>query len=170
VNSQESSSNKPEGPQGTMLFRSGDIPSVDPAVQNLTITPDSPALVGLAKPFEGQRFNLRAGRTTMGRSANNDLTLAEPSISATHARIIGERGNWRILNLLSTNGTFVNGRKVSESPLQHGDRIRMGRVEFVFQTSEKLDPSRVSRRSRSVLVLVTLAILAVAAAVAFVML
>jgi len=150
-----------------MLFRSGEIPSVGQAPEELSITPDSPALIGLSEPFDGQRFSLRAGRTTMGRSANNDMTLTEPSISATHARIIGERGNWRVLNLLSTNGTFVNGKKISESPLRHGDRIRMGRVEFVFQTSETLDPSRKRSGNRTTVVAITLALLAAAVGVAY---
>jgi pSer/pThr/pTyr-binding forkhead associated (FHA) protein len=41
------------------------------------------------------------------------------------------------MNTLSTNGTFVNGKRIHEATLRHGDRVRFGQVEFTFLTRER---------------------------------
>lgn len=126
----------PAGPQGTMLFRPEDLPAPAPAPPEDGPDPDRPRLTGIGAPFEGRSFVLRRGRTLVGRRPNNDIVLAEPSVSAQHAWIIDEGGRYRVINALSTNGTFVNERKVHEAELLHGDRIRFGTAEFLFEAGQ----------------------------------
>ncbi len=124
------------GPQGTVLFRPGELdetlssPSADSEGDIARA-----ALLGIAPPFRDQRFVLRPHRTTIGRSADNDLVLPDASVSLQHAWIVGGDEEYRLMNVLSTNGSFVNGQKVHEAPLAHGDRIRFGRAEFVFHAA-----------------------------------
>ena len=104
--------------------------------QNIQASEDKPVLIGISAPYQGQRFVLDRGRISVGRRADNDVVLAESSVSSMHAWIIGEAGSWRVMNMLSTNGTFVNDEKVHEAELHDGDRLRIGSVELVFRTNE----------------------------------
>lgn len=85
-------------------------------------------------------FELSADRMTIGRSSTCDLCIEEPSISSEHARLIRDENGWRIVNLLSTNGIFVNGKKVFSAPLHDRDEIRLGRVRLRF-----MDPNSGAR-------------------------
>ncbi len=77
------------------------------------------------------------GRVVVGRDAEAQVRLIGPQVSRRHFAI--ERGpgsSFRLLDLGSGNGTFVNGRRVSESPLADGDRIAVGDVECRFVCPE----------------------------------
>ena len=67
--------------------------------------------------------------------ATNDLALPVNGVSRRHASIIYGDGRYRIIDLNSTNGTFVNGRRVDSTILQNGDEIRFGPACFVFSAS-----------------------------------
>jgi pSer/pThr/pTyr-binding forkhead associated (FHA) protein len=76
-------------------------------------------------------YPLTLARTAIGRRPGNDLLLDEPTVSGEHAAItLGEPA--AIVDLGSTNGTFVNGERVAKQPLAHGDRIRIGSHELQF--------------------------------------
>ncbi|THF61373.1 FHA domain-containing protein [Pseudothauera rhizosphaerae] len=90
------------------------------------------ALVGITPPFEDQRFVLKRGKTLIGRREDNDIILPDDSVSSQHAWILHEDGSYRVINMLSTNGTFVNDERIHDHTLSEGDRIRLGRAEFVF--------------------------------------
>lgn len=68
---------------------------------------------------------------TMGRAARADFIVDAPLVSRLHCRLnLDDRGRLEVEDLGSTNGTWVNGRKVKRSPLQSGDKLKVGRVEF----------------------------------------
>jgi hypothetical protein len=129
------------GPQGTRLF------SVEELHQFAReMEPDQgrasaakPVLQGCGDVHHGKRFVLRGGRQTIGRRHDNDIVLDDLSVSASHAWIINQQGQYVIMNTLSTNGTFVNGKRVHEARLRHGDRVRFGQAEFQFLTREATD-------------------------------
>ena len=75
-----------------------------------------------------QRFHLRP-HSDIGRAPGNVVRIEDETISAHHARIMFQNGQWWIEDLASRNGTEVNGLPVEE-PLvvSYGDQIRMGRV------------------------------------------
>jgi len=71
-------------------------------------------------------------RVRIGRQADNDLVVTDPGVSRHHAEVTSERGTCTLRDLGSTNGTLVNGGRVSEHVLRDGDRIQVGSsvVEF----------------------------------------
>jgi pSer/pThr/pTyr-binding forkhead associated (FHA) protein len=84
-------------------------------------------------------------RLTIGRDSSCDLTADDSFISKFHASIthvLNEDGKWMtaVRDDGSTNGVFVNDRKVIIAPLRSGDVIRCGKTEWVM-TSKKVDPS-----------------------------
>jgi pSer/pThr/pTyr-binding forkhead associated (FHA) protein len=78
---------------------------------------------------------LRQAVTHVGRGFSADLRLEDQSVSRRHAIIVddGEDEGARILDDRSANGTFVNGRRVSDAQLRDRDVIRLGRVALVFR-------------------------------------
>jgi len=85
-------------------------------------------------PHSGKQFALRRGTTTVGRDPNrSDIVLNDPTVSSEHARIKYERGQFYIYDLASTNGTFVNNRRIQRQMLMDNDVIRFGRFEVVFK-------------------------------------
>jgi signal transduction histidine kinase len=85
-----------------------------------------------------EEYHLRGDQTTVGRHPSNDIVLALDSISRFHARI-DRRGDFYILqDLNSSNGSQVNGERVTQSALNHGDLVSFGNVEFQFNSSRAL--------------------------------
>ena len=67
----------------------------------------------------------------MGRAARADFIVDAPLVSRLHCRLtLDDRNGLGVEDLESTNGTWVNGRKVKKSPLAAGDKVKVGRVEF----------------------------------------
>ena len=67
----------------------------------------------------------------VGRLASFELVLDDSSVSRKHAEVRGDAdGQWTVRDLESTNGTFVNGKRVVQAKLAVGDRLRVGRVEL----------------------------------------
>lgn len=76
-------------------------------------------------------------KTTVGRLADNSLQIDDGSVSSRHAEIEFEAAAFHLHDLGSTNGTFVNGERVTDAVLRHGDEIRFGMVESVFHGEEE---------------------------------
>ncbi|HCU24649.1 MAG TPA: hypothetical protein DF383_06505 [Deltaproteobacteria bacterium] len=70
--------------------------------------------------------------TSIGRSPSNDIVLKETKVSRQHAAINLHNGNYVLVDLKSSNGVFVNGKKVEEATLQDGDQISIGSFKFQF--------------------------------------
>jgi pSer/pThr/pTyr-binding forkhead associated (FHA) protein len=70
---------------------------------------------------------------SLGRSRDCDVTIDDPSVSRRHAELHREHAGYAIVDLDSTNGTQVNGEKVSRAKLQPGDRITLGQTELRFE-------------------------------------
>lgn len=106
------------------------------AQARLNTPADLAILVGLTEPVRGTLFKLsRKGDTDkweIGRGEGADISIDDESVSGRHAQLIHERGRWKIVNMMSVNGTFVNGRKVLSAYLNARDVIRAGGVELVF--------------------------------------
>jgi pSer/pThr/pTyr-binding forkhead associated (FHA) protein len=89
---------------------------------------ESSARLLLQRGLQGEReFELTHVRSTIGRSPDNDIPIADPEVSRRHAQIVRQASGYAIVDLGSTNGTFVNEVRVTAlTPLQHGDQIRLG--------------------------------------------
>lgn len=79
----------------------------------------------------GEAVEVKEGMT-LGRQADCDLVLDDPKTSRHHARIVQEGGRYVVVDLNSSNGTFLNGVRIQKSALSMGDRLRLGDTEFVF--------------------------------------
>lgn len=90
-----------------------------------------------------EEFRIRKGSNSIGRGPDNSVALNDLSVSKRHALItyqILPDGNTRmqVADLHSTNGTFVNGKKIDYCPLQDGDELFFGNVACVFYTREQV--------------------------------
>jgi len=80
------------------------------------------------------RFRILPGNVkTIGRSTGADFIVDAPLVSRVHCRLTAGATELEVLDLESTNGTFVNGERVERRILQIGDRLGVGRVELVVQ-------------------------------------
>lgn len=100
-----------------------------------------PVLESITPGLGGRRFSIRSGRQTIGRLASNDIVVSGPSVSSSHAWITNQQGRCIIMNTLSTNGTFVNDKRIHRAILRHGDLVRLGDVELVFLTRDRGSPA-----------------------------
>jgi hypothetical protein len=72
-------------------------------------------------------------RTTIGRGKSNTIVLNDGSVSREHAEIVHTPAGYQVRDLGSTNGVMVNGTKVNERLLDHGDEIVFGSVSMRFE-------------------------------------
>ncbi len=73
-----------------------------------------------------------AENTSIGRSPSNDIVLKESKVSRQHAAINYIGGNYVLVDLKSSNGVFVNGKKIEEAALRDGDEVSVGSFKFQF--------------------------------------
>jgi len=91
-----------------------------------------PALIVLTGPRAGQRIPLQNG-FTIGKAPTSHLVLDDGYTSGQHAQVgMDQFGNCRLYDRNSTNGTFVNGVRVTEVVLDHGMSVRIGSTELRF--------------------------------------
>jgi pSer/pThr/pTyr-binding forkhead associated (FHA) protein len=81
---------------------------------------------------DGMTFRLMPGAVkTLGRAARADFIVDAALVSRLHCRFtVNNTGGLEIEDLRSTNGTFVNDKRVAKGPLAHGDLVRIGRVRL----------------------------------------
>jgi len=94
------------------------------------------ATVRVREGDERRELSLGPEPLAIGRDAQNDLVVDDRRVSRKHAEIRLRLGRYTLYDLQSTNGTFVNGRRVAEVVLSNGDRINVGGVELLFTTAE----------------------------------
>jgi transcriptional regulator with GAF, ATPase, and Fis domain len=92
----------------------------------------TPRLLAVAGPLQGSVHFLETDEVTAGRDVSNSLVIADVSVSRKHSVLTKEADCYRIADLDSLNGTFVNGVPVKRRLLQHGDEIEIGTSKFFF--------------------------------------
>src|SRR5207249_6800330 len=91
-------------------------------------------LVLLSAGMTGRTHELKVDKTTIGRVEDNTFQIAEPSVSSHHCEILLRGADVVVKDLNSTNGTFINGEKVTESVLKPGQILRLGQIELRLET------------------------------------
>lgn len=93
-----------------------------------------------------QRFILQEGKSvTIGRIAEADVVMDNPSISRLHAEVGLENGQTWIIDKGSTNGTWVNGEKITErTPISEKDEIKVGKFDLVAGEEGVMDVEKQS--------------------------
>ena len=94
-------------------------------------------MLGWFIPLEGPRIGelieLR-GRVTVGKSSDNNVVIDDPSVSGHHCEFQGSSMGFKLADLGSTNGTFVNDKRVTSHDLVDNDNVKLGKVRFKFKS------------------------------------
>jgi hypothetical protein len=131
----------PAPPEPTVPQRPSPRPSVashqPPRQPTMPVAPKpapSAWLVLRVGPRAGQQFGLQRGRNTVGRDPSKaDILIEDNTVSGEHARVKFEQGRFYVYDLASTNGTYVNNRRIQRSILMDNDKVRFGNMEMVFK-------------------------------------
>ena len=117
----------PAEPGATMVYKpkSGDTEAVSAAELGL-----ERELATLT--YGGRSYPLEKGRVVIGRSKDCEIEVTDPNVSRRHAEIRQEGAAHWVVDLGSTNGTEVNGRRLKRAKLRPGDRITIGSSELVY--------------------------------------
>jgi diguanylate cyclase (GGDEF)-like protein len=89
----------------------------------------------------GKRIPLAGGSVEAGRSSTCEVPIDQESVSRRHARIWWTGAGFRVKDLGSTNGTFVNDNQVSEHELRDGDLVKVGRTILKFMSGSNIEAS-----------------------------
>ena len=85
-------------------------------------------------------FRLASGSSkTVGRAPRADFILDAALVSRLHCRIVGGEHDIEVEDLSSTNGVFINDRRVDKGRIRSGDRLRVGRVELTVERTESVE-------------------------------
>lgn len=90
-------------------------------------------------PGRGVRFDISTdgGEAVIGRSVGTRIRVDDTEVSRQHAAILHDGQSFCLNDLKSANGTFLNGKRISQSPLNHGDSIRLGTTLLRFQVTSQ---------------------------------
>ena len=96
------------------------------------LPPGSALLVVKRGPIAGSRFLLDQPLTFAGRHPGSDIVLDDITVSRRHAEFRFENGEFRVVDVGSLNGTYVNREPVESAVLANGDEIQIGKFRLVF--------------------------------------
>ncbi|MCA1840412.1 MAG: FhaA domain-containing protein [Actinomycetota bacterium] len=82
-----------------------------------------------------KRFALSGSRVSVGRTKGSDIELVDTEVSRVHAELVQREGVWWVVDLGSSNGTYVNGNVVKERRLEQGDVLRVGSTSLIFDNT-----------------------------------
>ena len=100
-----------------------------------------PKIVVLSEGLTGRSFELKVDKTTVGRLEDNAFQIPEQSVSSHHCELLLKGSDVIVRDLNSTNGTYINGEKVSEKVLKPGQILRLGNVEARLETDGAAAPA-----------------------------
>lgn len=85
----------------------------------------------------GSRFLLDADRTVAGRSESSDIFLDDVTVSRKHAEFIRELDDFKVRDIGSLNGTYVNRTRIDSTLLKAGDEVQIGKYRMLFYPSPR---------------------------------
>jgi two-component system cell cycle response regulator len=111
-------------------------------IRSLRKTNDCLVLIYTEGPDLGKRFDLKGRIISIGRDPDNEICLDEETVSRKHSRIEKKGGKTTIIDLESTNGTYLNDRRLDpqvEYVLNDGDRAKIGRSIFKYLSGNAIE-------------------------------
>jgi len=115
-------------PGATMVYRPSSPNTQAATPEELGVEPEVVTL-----DADGKQHRIDKGSVVIGRSKDCDIRLADPNVSRRHAELRHEGSAYWILDLGSTNGLTVNGRRQQRAQLNNEDRITVGSTELTFR-------------------------------------
>jgi hypothetical protein len=98
--------------------------------------PGAPSSSTATLDVDGQLYQMRNQVTVIGRATEADIVLDDPGVSRRHAEVHLLDGRARVIDLGSTNGTYVDGERVHAATLNDGSTITVGRTRIVFRSGQ----------------------------------
>lgn len=96
-------------------------------------------LISYNRNPDGEDYRLYAGYNRIGANPVCDIVLEDETVSGSHSIIVYREGRFLVKDDLSRNGTFVNGREISEAhPLQSYDQVRVGNTYLTFISAQRI--------------------------------
>jgi hypothetical protein len=121
----------PPEPSMTMIYKPEEVlPEAQPEPEPEPEPEPPQDLVTLS--LEGREVPVTGDRVVLGRSRECDIRLADANVSRRHAEVRHEDGSYWVIDLGSTNGTELNGRRIERAELSDGDRITLGATDVRF--------------------------------------
>ena len=96
-----------------------------------------PRLVAQSPEFEGKTFDLTGPEVSVGRVADNRIQIEHASVSGHHAVFKLDQLDYIIKDLDSTNGTRINGERVTQQKLRRNDILRLGNIEMLYDSEHQ---------------------------------
>lgn len=118
------------GADSTISFPLGNSEPGD--IHDIPPVQGSSDLVVAKGPSSGQRYHLEKDEVILGRDPDNDIFLNDVTVSRHHAKIIQQQGRFSLRDSGSLNGTYLNGNRVDEAELRHGDELWIGKYKLIF--------------------------------------
>ena len=124
-------------PMAPPVAPKGDVVDPPTPVSLPTVKDPRPVLATLESmnegPGKGTKYELRTALSHVGRGAHNDVRLSDESVSETHAKLQKREDGWYVVDMDSTNGTYVGGSRVSgERKVDGSPDLRFGGMKFRF--------------------------------------
>jgi pSer/pThr/pTyr-binding forkhead associated (FHA) protein len=118
-------------------------PATVSAAPAAPFTPAAPTLATLEVVNEGATkgtvYRIRAPLAHIGRGPHNDVVVSDDSVSDTHAKLQRRESGWFVVDMDSTNGTYVAGQRVQgEQPLGTRTAVRFGGVKVIFRSEPEV--------------------------------
>ncbi len=96
-----------------------------------------PSLFVIQGRDQGKRFELHGPTVTIGRDKSNSIQLHDSEISRNHAQLVTDGNQFELIDLDSSNGSFVNSDSTQRQTLKSGDRVQLGRTLMIFTAGEE---------------------------------
>jgi hypothetical protein len=119
-------------PGATMVYKPRTQPTEAASLVDLGVEREVAVL-----SWSGERRVLEAQRSVLGRSRDVDVQIDDPNVSRRHAEIVQEGSTYWLVDLGSTNGTEVDGRRVQRVRLVDGSRFTLGETTVTFSTERE---------------------------------
>ena len=125
------------GEDHTVTFQAVEAPGEPAAEDALTVSigelPEGMGMLVVKRgPNAGSKYVLDADVTTAGRHPDSDIFLDDITVSRRHAEFMRDGGSYRVRDVGSLNGTYVNRERTDNAVLAHGDEVQIGKFKLVF--------------------------------------
>ncbi len=120
-------------PGATMVYRPRTQPTEAVSLEEMEM---GDGLVGVLA-WNGERHVLEQSRSVLGRSRDADVQIDDPNVSRRHAEVVEEAGSYWVVDLGSTNGVEVGGRRVQRAQLSSGSTFTVGGTTITFTTERE---------------------------------